>query len=137
MPLLPSPPVPLAVTTSSLRLVAASPASPAQTASPAVFTAPTLPITPATPAAPQPRSLLSPRQRSRLLTPLLMGIFLGLSIIPSLLRLPTIAIITTAQVTNGVLLPCVASLLLLSLNHAGVMGAAGPQPILLNVLMAP
>ena len=48
---------------------------------------------------------------------------------PSLLRLPTIAIITTAQVVNGVLLPAVASMLLLSLNHAGVMGRSGPQPM--------
>ena len=38
------------------------------------------------------------------------------SLIPSLLRLPTIAIITTAQVANGVLLPIVASALLISIT---------------------
>ena len=59
------------------------------------------------------------------------------SLIPSLLRLPTIAIITTAQVANGVLLPIVASTLLMSLNHAAIMGANGPQAMCQTCLMLP
>lgn len=54
----------------------------------------------------------------RRIRPIGMVLFLGLSIIPSLLRWPTIAIITTAQVVNGLLLPCVAAMLFISLNHA-------------------
>ena len=73
----------------------------------------------------------------RRLRPVGMGLFLGLSVVPSLMRWPTIAIITTAQVVNGLLLPCVTSALLYALNHAGVMGAAGPQPRWLNALMLP
>ena len=65
------------------------------------------------------------------------GLFLALALVPSMLRLPTIAIITTAQVTNGLLLPCVASMLLLSLNHTRIMGAAKPQAAALNALMIP
>ena len=72
-----------------------------------------------------------------LIRPLSMAAFLGLSLLPSLLRLPTIAIITTAQVVNGLLLPCVASLLFVCLNHSEIMGTAGPQEMLLNVVMAP
>ena len=41
------------------------------------------------------------------------------------------------QVVNGILLPCVASMLLLSLNHRRVMGAAGPQSLCLNMLLTP
>ena len=41
------------------------------------------------------------------------------------------------QVVNGVLLPCVAALLLICLNHEEVMGAAGPQSMLLNGVMVP
>jgi manganese transport protein len=79
----------------------------------------------------------SSARRRRLLRPALMAAFLGLSIVPSLLRWPTIAIITTAQVVNGVLLPCVASLLLVALNHSAVMGGAGPQSATSNGLMIP
>jgi len=64
--------------------------------------------------------------------------FLGLSLIPSLLQLPTISIIMTAQIVNGLLLPCVASALLLCLNDArSHMGSARPQPARLNALMFP
>lgn len=63
--------------------------------------------------------------------------FLGLSLIPSLLQLPTISIIMTAQIVNGLLLPCVASALLLCLNDARHMGSARPQPARCNALMFP
>jgi len=63
--------------------------------------------------------------------------FLGLSLIPSLLQLPTITIIMTAQVVNGVLLPCVASMLLISLNDAELMSDASPQSACSNALMFP
>ena len=69
--------------------------------------------------------------------PLTYTAFLFLSLVPSLLRLPTLAIITIAQITNGVLLPIVASMLLLSLNHSNIMNAAGPQAMCLNCVMLP
>mmetsp|Transcript_22816 Transcript_22816/g.58034 ORF Transcript_22816/g.58034 Transcript_22816/m.58034 type:complete len:355 (-) Transcript_22816:331-1395(-) len=64
-------------------------------------------------------------------------VFLALSLIPSLLQLPTIAIIMTAQVANGILLPCVASVLFISLNDASLMQAAQPQAAAANLIMFP
>jgi len=62
--------------------------------------------------------------------------FISLSLIPSLLRLPAIGVITTAQVVNGFLLPCVTSLLMVSLNHPVIMGQASEaQPVWRNVLI--
>ena len=69
---------------------------------------------------------------------LFMSLFLLIGLIPSLLRMPTVTIITAAQVANGVLLPVVASVLLLSLNHSGFMASAGgAQPMLNTLLMLP
>ena len=65
-------------------------------------------------------------------------VFLGLSLLPSLLyRRSAVAIILTAQVVNGLLLPCVASLLLFSLNDAQLMGAAQVQSMGANAIMFP
>ena len=63
--------------------------------------------------------------------------FFCLAAVPSLLRLPTMIVIMVAQLINGCLLPCVAALLYLTVNHAGVMPRALLQPMHLNMAMAP
>ena len=79
------------------------------------------------------RELLAWRRAGHVL---FMTAFLLLALIPSLLRLPPIAVILTAQVVNGCLLPCVASALLLSVNSYALMGGY-PQTIRLNFLIFP
>jgi len=49
-----------------------------------------------------------------------------LALIPTLAQLPTISIIMSAQVVNGLLLPCVAALLFACVNDARLMSAS-PQ----------
>ena len=57
-----------------------------------------------------------------------------LSLVPSLARLPFMPVSLAAQMVNGLLLPCVASSMMLCLNHPQIMT---PQSVLLNLLMAP
>ena len=59
-----------------------------------------------------------------------------LSIVPSLARMAPEGVILGAQVINGVLLPLVASSLLLCLNTAALLGD-DVQPLLSNLLMTP
>ena len=51
-------------------------------------------------------------------------------------RMPTLAVIMTAQIINGCLLPCIAALLFISVNHPALMSGA-PQSLPLNGLMVP
>ena len=62
--------------------------------------------------------------------------FFALGAVPSLLRMPTISVIQLAQVINGCLLPIIAALLMVALNDHSLMRGE-PQPLHLNVLMAP
>ena len=63
--------------------------------------------------------------------------FFCLAAVPSLLRLPTMIVIMVAQLINGCLLPCIAALLYITVNHTGVMPRALLQPMHLNAVMAP
>mmetsp|Transcript_14578 Transcript_14578/g.36435 ORF Transcript_14578/g.36435 Transcript_14578/m.36435 type:complete len:246 (-) Transcript_14578:171-908(-) len=59
-----------------------------------------------------------------------------LALIPSLFRLPTITVIMFAQVVNGCLLPCVASLLFVCINDKSIIRTQ-PQTACANARTAP